>query len=68
MQAKDGHTDEAAREFVLAIRHAGKDQRLRAMATERLAGLRGAPGVAPVLAAAASDPDPAVRAAAGGRP
>jgi tetratricopeptide (TPR) repeat protein len=68
VMAKDGHAEEAAREFVLAIRHAGKDQRLRALAGERLLSLRGAPGVASVLASAASDPDPAVRAAAAGRP
>jgi tetratricopeptide (TPR) repeat protein len=68
VQAKDGHSEEAAREFLLAIRLAGKDARLRGMAAERLAGLRGAPGVAPVLAEAAGDADPAVRAAAGGRP
>ena len=65
VQAKDGHTEEAAREYLAAIRHAGKDKRLAAMAADRLASLRGAPGVAAVLAAAATDPDPAVRAAAG---
>ncbi|MET0555453.1 MAG: tetratricopeptide repeat protein [Vicinamibacteria bacterium] len=67
VQAKDGHSEEAAREYLAAIRHSGKDQRLRAMAADRLGSLRGASGVAAVLAAAASDPDPAVRAAAGGR-
>jgi tetratricopeptide (TPR) repeat protein len=66
--AQGGQAEESAREFVLAIRHAGKEERLRALAAERLLGLRGRPGVAGVLQAAASDADPAVRAAVAGKP
>lgn len=42
--AKDGHTEEAAREFQAAIQYAGKDERLRTMAADRLAVLRGRAG------------------------
>jgi protein O-mannosyl-transferase len=43
VQATDGHLEEAAREYAAAIQHAGKDERLRAMAAERLARVKGAP-------------------------
>jgi tetratricopeptide (TPR) repeat protein len=66
MLTTGGHPDKAAAHYLEAMRVAGRDTRLLGVAAQKLALLAPqVPEAASALAAAAQDPDPAVREAAG---